>query len=276
MSDDEIHLLRRQLDRERRARHEAESIAERVTAELYATVQTLVETNEVLDSANRSIRDFVAVASHDLRQPLNGIIGLTSLLISDWDEDDDEHKLSFLSTIVKQGEHLNRIVEDLLTVSQIEAGAMESHIEEVCLRRLIDEIATEFVADSRPSDLSVSCPPDLRIKTDPHHLRRILVNYLTNAFKYGDPPVTVQVDVTDEWVKLAVCDQGEGVPPEFVPQLFDRFTRADRTARTRAGTGLGLSIVRGLAAVNGGEAWYEPHEPRGSCFGLTLPRHAAS
>lgn len=275
MSEDELEFLRRQLARERRARLEAESIAERVTAELYDTVQQLATTNGVLDVANRSMRDFVAIASHDLRQPLNGIIGLASILIDGWDDDGDQRKIDYLTTIEQQGQHLNRIVEDLLTVSQIEAGAMETHIEEVGLRRFLDQIALEFV-DAARTNLSVNCPDDLRLRTDPDHLRRIIVNYLTNAFKYGGPPIDVHVVRTDEVVKLEVCDQGEGVPEEFRPRLFERFARADRTARTRDGTGLGLSIVRGLAEVNGGEAWYEPRQPHGSCFGLTLPRGLSS
>jgi signal transduction histidine kinase len=164
-------------------------------------------------------------------------------------------------------------VEDLLTVSQIEAGAMVTHIEEVSLRRFLDQIAMEFVDAAR---VSVSCPADLRLRTDPDHLRRIVVNYLTNAFKYGDPPVNVKVVTDDEWVKLEVCDHGAGVPAEFVPRLFDRFARADATSHTREGTGLGLSIVRGLAAANGGEAWYEPADPHGSCFNLALPRTTTS
>jgi signal transduction histidine kinase len=148
---------------------------------------------------------------------------------------------------------------------------METHLEDVSLRRFLDQIALEFVGAAR-LDLCVDCPGDLRLRTDPDHLRRIVVNYLTNAFKYGSEPVDVHVITTDDAVKLEVCDQGEGVPPEFVPRLFERFARADRTARSREGTGLGLSIVQGLAAANGGEAWYQPREPHGSCFGLTLPR----
>src|SRR5438093_358911 len=80
------------------------------------------------------------------------------------------------------------------------------------------------------SDVCVDCADDVRLRTDPDHLRRIVVNYLTNAFKYGEAPIDVLVISTDEAVKLEVCDRGEGVPPEFVPRLFERFARADRTA----------------------------------------------
>ncbi|HVE94778.1 MAG TPA: HAMP domain-containing sensor histidine kinase [Acidimicrobiales bacterium] len=269
MTEADEELLLRRLDRERRARLEAEGIAERATAELYAAVLELERTNQTLDAANRSMSEFVAVASHDLRQPLNGILGLSYLLLSGWDSDPDERKLDYIATIERQGEHLNRIVQDLITVSKLDAGAMERHIEEVGVRRLLDEITTEF-ADA--ADISVACPSDLNVHTDPDHLRRVVVNYLTNALKYGEPPVDITVTLTDESVRLKVCDNGRGVPAEFIPRLFDRFARADETARSQEGTGLGLSIVRGLALANGGDAWYEPLTPQGSCFNLSLPR----
>lgn len=270
MTESEEDRLRRRLDREHRARLEAETIAERATAELYATVLELERTNETLDAANRSMSEFVAVASHDLRQPLSGILGLSSLLLSGWDNDPEERKLDYIATIERQGEHLSRIVNDLITISKIDAGAMERHIEEVSVRRLLDEITDDF-ADAA-ADISIACPSDLNLHTDPDHLRRVVVNYLTNALKYGEPPVGITVSITADFVRLQVCDNGRGVPAEFIPRLFDRFARADETARAQEGTGLGLSIVRGLALANGGDAWYEPLDPRGSCFNLSLPR----
>lgn len=266
MTESEEDLLRRRLDRERRARLEAEAIAERATAELYAAVRDLERTNQTLDAANRSMSEFVAVASHDLRQPLSGILGLSSLLLSGWDSDPEERKLDYIATIERQGEHLNRIVNDLITLSQIDAGAMERHIEEVGVRGLLDEITDEF------ADISVACPSDLNVRTDPDHLRRVVVNNLTNALKYGEAPVGITVTITADFVRLQVSDNGRGVPAEFIPRLFDRFARADETARSQEGTGLGLSIVRGLAIANGGDAWYEPLVPQGSSFNLSLPR----
>ena len=76
-------------------------------------------------------------------------------------------------------------------------------------------------------------------------------------------------------MEVRVCDHGEGVPEEFVPRLFGKFARADNASRRAKGTGLGLSIVRGLALVNGGDAWYEPNDPCGSCFAVRLPRHTS-
>ncbi len=117
---------------------------------------------------------------------------------------------------------------------------------------------------------------------DPWHLRQILSNLLGNAVKYGQPPIRVTItdrardaeSGTDEeaGVDIEVCDSGEGVPAEFVPRLFDRFSRAETGIATeKQGTGFGLYIVRRLTEVNGGQIRYRPGEPAGACFAVTLP-----
>jgi signal transduction histidine kinase len=103
---------------------------------------------------------------------------------------------------------------------------------------------------------------------DPVHAHHVVVNYLENARRYGAPPFSVTIAREDDTVVLAVADVGPGVPPEFVPSLFESFTQA-RSGGT--GLGLGLAIVRGLAEASDGEAWYEPNRPRGSRFCLRLP-----
>ena len=118
----------------------------------------------------------------------------------------------------------------------------------------------------------MSCSPALTVQVDPHHLGRILDNYVQNAFSYGEPPVRIDATRVGDMVKVQVLDNGPGVPPEFMSSLFGRFARADTPAtRAQKGTGLGLSIVRGLAEVNGGQARYEPNVPNGSCFVVELP-----
>jgi signal transduction histidine kinase len=112
----------------------------------------------------------------------------------------------------------------------------------------------------------------LEVLADPNHFRQIVTNFLTNALKYGRTPIQVEAAVSDGTVEVRVRDQGEGVPEDFVPRLFEKFAQAPGVAQAHRGTGLGLSIVRGLARAQGGDAWYEPNEPRGSCFGVRLPR----
>ncbi|MGH2678216.1 MAG: sensor histidine kinase, partial [Actinomycetota bacterium] len=107
----------------------------------------------------------------------------------------------------------------------------------------------------------------LRVRVDPDHLEQILMNYVSNAMRYGRPPVRIDAGRRDRFVEIVVADSGSGVPPAFVPRLFEEFAQAGRSG---TGTGLGLSIVLGLARAQGGDAWYEAGEP-GARFCVRLP-----
>jgi signal transduction histidine kinase len=273
MSVPEHGALRRRLERERKARREAEAIAERVTAELYATIGDLEKSNRALEAANESIREFVAVASHDIRGPLAVILGAAELLRDDDQGLTDDQKREFLSTLADRGLMLSRLVDDLLTVSSLDLGVVETHIADVSVRLALERILHDLNDDSIL--IHMAAPDDLQVRADPDHLERILVNYISNARKYGEPPVEVRVDDDDaaDFANVRVSDRGPGVPDEFVHRLFTKFARSnDARSRDNEGTGLGLSIVRGLALANGGDAWYEPNVPHGSCFGVKLPR----
>jgi signal transduction histidine kinase len=270
--------LQKRYARERQARAEAEAIAERVTGELYATVQELKSVNEQLDAVNRDLqaanqtmKDFVAIASHDLRGPVSAILGFASTMLQQWESFEDSDKRDYLAIIERRSQYLTRMLDSLLTVSRIEAGAIQVHREIIDVPAAINEVLEEF--EDRADQVEVQCPDSLKCLADPDHLHRILVNYISNAFKYGAPPVEVIGTDNGEWVQLAVRDQGNGIPQEFAPRLFHKFARAETEAsRIEKGAGLGLSIVSGLAQANNGEAWYETNKPCGSTFGVRLPK----
>lgn len=271
--DEEVKRLQKRLERERKARHDAESIAEKVTRDLYLTAVEREQMNVVLENANQSLREFVAVASHDLRAPITAILGYSSTLYKRWDRFPEEQKLEFLAVIGREGQRLSRLVDDLLVISRIESGEVMAKIEEVSLARTFENITQEF--GERALGVEIVLDGDLRVLADPDHVQRILTNYLGNALKYGDPPIKAEADDAGEWVELRVSDSGEGIPEEFLPRLFGKFARAD-TVHKKEGSGLGLSIVRGLARANGGDAWYEPHFPTGATFGVRLPNAEAN
>ncbi|MEX2393977.1 MAG: HAMP domain-containing sensor histidine kinase [Actinomycetota bacterium] len=257
--------LGRRLERERRARQSAEAVAEEATSRLYTTL-------EELKSLNDSMRDFVAIAAHDLRSPLAAVSGFAGLLSESWDDLDDEARRDMARRIESSSQSIVRLAEDLLTVSRIEAGALDTKKQVIDLATAITD-ATENFRD-HASEIKIVVDAGLRIEADPVHLERIVANFVGNAFKYGEPPVEIEASACDGWAEIRIKDHGEGVPKDFVPRLFGRFARAAASAQIRPGTGLGLSIVRGLAQANGGEVWYEPNEPNGSCFALRLPRAA--
>jgi len=130
------------------------------------------------------------------------------------------------------------------------------------------EQALAPLADSFPG-LVLHRLPDVPVLVDPGHLQQMVTNLVSNAGKYGRPPIEVSAEVrVDGWVEVRIRDHGNGIPAAFVPRLFDRYTRAD--ARQAHGTGLGLFIVRHLAEANGGSITYDPDGAPGACFVLRL------
>lgn len=227
-------------------------------------------TNQELMEVNDVMRSFIATAAHDLRSPLASMVGFSTLLANNWDTLDDERRLMFVTTINRQTHKLTRLVDDLLTLSSIEGGVLNTQPEQVVLAEAIAQCLAASSLDT--STVTVSCSPPLLVRVDPTHLGRILDNYLQNAFKYGAPPVGIEASRIGEMIEVRVVDHGAGVPTEFESQLFGKFARADLPSkRDQTGTGLGLSIVRGLAEANGGQAQYRPHVPQGSCFSILLP-----
>ena len=223
-----------------------------------------------LQTVNEAIRGFTAAAAHDLRSPLVSIIGFSALLTKSWDTFSEEKRRTFVATINRQSQNLSTLVDDLLTSSRIEGGGLSTSPELIVLAGAIDRCLE--LGNRDIGSVTVSCSPDLIVRVDPHHLGRILDNYVQNAFKYGEPPVRIQATRVGDMVEVRVLDHGPGVPPDFVPRLFGKFARADTPAtKAQKGTGLGLSIVRGLAEANGGLAHFEPNVPKGSCFVVELP-----
>jgi signal transduction histidine kinase len=230
------------------------------------------QTERALEAAVEQRDVVLAAASHEMRSPLAVITGMTEILHDSWADLSEDKKLDLVDLIGKQARHLSRVVRKLLTLSRIEAGVLGIVPEAFDVAELVLSRMAELAQRSR--EVRLSCAPGVLAYADRDQLWEILANYLENAFKYGEAPIDVIVEEGDDWVELRVCDAGAGVPLEFVPQLFERFSRHQDAHLRAEGTGLGLSIAQTLARANGGKAWYEPHEPGGACFGVRVPRVA--
>jgi signal transduction histidine kinase len=225
--------------------------------------------NERLLELDRMKDGFVAAVSHDLRTPLTSIRGFTTTLTERWPQLADKDKLTCLHTIDGQAKRLHRLVDSVLLLSKIQAGRMPTGREPLALADTAREAVEELGLDVRievTGDAAV-------VEADPDQIHQIFVNLLVNARRYGTPPIRVQIEEDDRYVTVRVSDEGDGVPVEFVPQLFDSFTQATN-ARTGEGSGLGLAIVKGLVEAAGGKVWYEHLQPRGACFTVRFPRCA--
>ncbi len=229
------------------------------------TARELQRKNRELQAAAELKSRFVSIVSHELRSPLSAILGFAALMDLDWEELDEEDKRNYVRSIERQSRRLNRLVEDLLMVSRLETGTVETRPSDFDLCEAIEQA----ISDLNVAVTKVVCPPGTRVHADRDHVTQMLVNFLTNAVRYGAPPIRVEVQLEVEFVDLKVCDGGRGVEEGFLSRLFQPFARA-RGVKS-AGSGLGLSIVRGLARANGGDSWYEPLEPHGACFVVRLP-----
>lgn len=223
--------------------------------------------NAQLVHANQLKQEFVSMASHELRTPLTSVLGFTETL-KYRDADLDPHERAvFLDAIIRQGRRLRTLVDDLLDLSRYETGA-DVRPERVVVERLVRSLVTESFAGAQ---VHVEIDASAVVTADPEHVTRIVANLLDNAGKYGSPPVRVMAERREGAVVITVQDSGQGVPPEFVPHLFERFTQASTGERREAhGTGLGLAIVKALAEQNGGSARYLPSE-HGARFQVMLP-----
>jgi signal transduction histidine kinase len=170
-----------------------------------------------------------------------------------------------LGSMRTSGARMRRLLDDLLTTARLESGAVEIHVEPTFVRPLVLDSVAQTLATSPKAAIEIACASDVAARADPGRLGQILANYLTNAIRYGAPPVRVNVASTGDDVVIEVCDHGRGVTPELEKRLFEKFAHGSEDR----GTGLGLFVVRQLARAQGGDAWYE-RRPEMSCFAVRL------
>jgi two-component system, OmpR family, phosphate regulon sensor histidine kinase PhoR len=221
-------------------------------------------------------QEFVANVSHELRTPLSLIKGCVETLL-DGAKDDPAVLPRFLRTIEKHADRLTYLIEDLLTLSQLESGRIALNLRSTQLR----EVATRVMADlqgrahQKEIVLENRVPADLLAHADGERLEQVLFNLLDNAIKYGQPGGHAFIDgreLAGRGAEVSVTDDGPGIPAEAKERVFERFYRADKArSRELGGTGLGLAIVKHIVQCHGGEVRLESEPGRGTTFRFTLP-----
>ncbi|HXD01507.1 MAG TPA: ATP-binding protein, partial [Verrucomicrobiae bacterium] len=221
-------------------------------------------------------QEFVANVSHELRTPLSLIKGFVETL-RDGAKDDPELAARFLRTIEKHTDRLTYLIEDLLTVSQLESGQIVMNLHEVELRKEAAKVIEDLQARAtgKNARLQNEVPAELTARADTDRLQQVLFNLIENAIKYGRMEGTVVIggkrDAAGK-AELWVQDNGPGIPADAKERVFERFYRVDRArSRETGGTGLGLSIVKHIVQAHGGEVWVKSELGQGATFYFTLP-----
>lgn len=221
--------------------------------------------------------DFVANASHELRTPLSTLIGYTETLREQADVIDKPTHERFLSVVHDEARRMQRVVEDLISLSRIEAEKFTAPTAAIDLVPMIDHAldTARRMADERKSELVRDVEADLpSIAADGSQILQLLDNLITNALRYGEPgtPVKVSAEAEGPLVHLVVSDRGDGIAPEHIKRVTERFYRVD-TSRSRAlgGTGLGLSIVKHIVERHRGRLIIDSKVGEGTNVHVLLP-----
>ena len=241
---------------------------------LETSVRRANELAEVARAASRAKSDFLSRMSHELRTPMNAILGFAQLL----ELGDEGHERSEnVDHILKAGQHLLGLINEVLDISRIESGRLHLSVEPVDACAVSEEIVdlVRPLAEERRVGVQVDRPSDLPtwIMADHQRLKQVITNLLTNGVKYNRPggQVTISFEMLVGYLRIAVRDTGVGIERDKIGRLFDPFDRLDADLSGIEGTGLGLTISRSLAEAMGGSLTVESFVGQGSTFWLDLP-----
>jgi len=237
----------------------------------------LERANEKLMDLDRLKSMFIASMSHELRSPLNSIIGFTGLILLGMSGEITEEQQKQLVMVKDSAKHLLNLINDIIDVSKIEAGKVELVIEELDLSALVRGVTESFTvaAAEKGLDISLKAPDELIIRSDKRRIKEVLINLVGNAVKFTDRgwiEIRVRVGQKEGMVEVSVKDSGLGIKNEDMGRLFKAFSQVFEDDRAKQeGTGLGLYLSKKIIDLLQGKIWAESVYGQGSEFIFTLP-----
>jgi signal transduction histidine kinase len=233
----------------------------------------LREANEQLTVHDKLQREFINIAAHELRTPLQPILGLSQILESQFGERSEEMKV-----IARNARRLERLTQDILDVSKIESGALTLNIQTIDLDEAISSVIIDYrnnlahairTENAKKEKVKIEYEPKkLMVKGDRDRIQQVMSNLINNALRFTkEGAIIVKTQVIDDLAQITVKDTGSGIDPEIMPRLFEKFV-----TKSEKGTGLGLYISSSIVKAHGGKMWAENNaDGKGATFAFTLP-----
>ena len=243
--------------------------------EVEAYSQSVLRAKEDVERASRFKDQFLSTMSHELRTPLNAVLGFSELLTDPRYGPLTERQARYVNHIHTSGQHLLRLINDILDLSKIEAGRLQLNIECVSVASAFAEVSESLspLVEKSAHRLIQHVSPELLVHADATRFRQMLMNLLGNAIKFTPKGGKIELAAQQhgDMVRVEVRDSGPGIPREERERIFEAFHRMRQSEKASEGTGLGLAITRRLVELHGGELDVQSEPGSGSCFYFTLP-----
>lgn len=271
------NLVKEQFQDTRNKQEKTYTDLSRVNNDLVNVQRELAKKNTELARLNEQKSQLLGIAAHDLRNPLTVILGYTKFLLQRAAPDMKQDHAQFLEQILYSSEFMLAMLEDLLDVSQIEAGKLQLKIESVDLVELVRHCVSLNTVIAEQKRITIGFEANGKfplVSIDSHKVQQVINNLISNAIKYSHPDTHIQVSLSaqNNELKCKIEDQGQGIPADEIEHLFKPFSRTSvRTTAGEKSAGLGLAIAKKIIQGHGGDIRVESQVGKGSCFGFTLP-----
>ncbi len=251
----------------------------KINMEILAYAQMKQREIEELKKAEAFRREFIADISHELKTPIFAAQGFVHTLL-DGAIKDKNVRNKFLKKAAKSLDGLDRIVEDLVTISEMETGVIKMEMEHFNVNELIQEVFDQFEEKADKKEITMqfkpSCPENVYVYADRQKIYQVLINLVSNAIKYKkDEPTVIEanIKIQEKTVDISIRDNGIGIPREHINRIFERFYRIDKSrSREKGGTGLGLSIVKHILEGHKSQIRVRSKPGKGSVFSFRLQK----
>jgi len=248
---------------------------ETAKSELEVYSHSILRAKEEVERASKFKDQFLSTMSHELRTPLNAVLGFSDLLADERYGSLNDRQKRYVNNIHTGGQHLLKLISDILDLSKIEAGRMDLAIQEVPMESAFADVVSTLkpLAEKKAQVLAQNCESRLIVRADSTRLKQMLMNLAGNAIKFTPEGGRVELTAYEAngRVRVEVRDTGPGIPPEEQNHIFQAFYRLRQSGPAIEGTGLGLAITQRLAELHGGTLGIDSQPGKGSCFHFSLP-----